>query len=227
MDTTKYKRLEYFTNYKNPITYLQLRNVGMNGKTKVEIKYVPLIKGSISGWMTSLFGYVSSSAERSYILRGTEFDNSTFLIETNSTILNIGSYYDIICDGLNASLTINGKETKITKPSIYKTLTNDYIQIINGFITGTQSRNVYKWYGCKIWLDGTNLSYDFVPCKRLEDNVVGVYDIVNDIFHKPTKGSLEEPFIFEDNVVGVQIPEGEVQRIEDSKGHLLWTKPGT
>lgn len=42
-----------------------------------------------------------------------------------------------------------------------------------------------------------------------------------------TKGSLEEPFIFEDNVVGVQIPEGEVQRIEDSKGHLLWTKPGT
>ena len=227
MDTTKYKRLEYFTNYKNPITYLQLRNVGMNGKTKVEIKYVPLIKGSISDQMTSLFGYNQDSLQISYILRGTSFYNGTFSIETNSTILNIGSYYDIICDGLNASLTINGKETKITKPSIYKTLTNDYIQIINGFITGTQSRNVYKWYGCKIWLDGTNLSYDFVPCKRLEDNVVGVYDIVNDIFHKPTKGSLEEPFIFEDNVVGVQIPEGEVQRIEDSKGHLLWTKPGT
>ena len=202
MDTTKYKRLEYFTNYKNPTTYLQLSKVGMNGNTKVEVKYVPLVKNTPGG-MTSLFGYASDSSQISYFLKGTLFTNGTFVIETNPTILNIGSYYDIICDGLNASLTINGKETKITKPSIYKTLTNDYIQIINGYITGNQSRNVYKWYGCKVWLDGTNLSYDFVPCKRLEDNVVGVYDIVNDIFHKPTKGSLEEPFIFEDNVVGV------------------------
>ncbi len=30
--------------------------------------------------------------------------------------------------------------------------------------------------------------------------------------------------MIEDNVVGVQIPEGEVTRIEDKDGRLLWFK---
>lgn len=220
MDTTKYKQLEYVTNYKNPDTTVFISCLDLTGKAKVELKYIPMKINSSNGW---IFGHNSNSSSRSYIIGDNYYANSTFRLDAPIPLLTIGQYYDVIADGLNATFTVNDQVASKTKPTAYNELTDKAFRIINGHRSGKNVNNVYKWYGTTIWLDGENLSYDFVPCKRLEDNVVGVYDTVNDAFYKPTRGALEEPFIFEDNVVGVQIPEGRVIRIEDNEGHLLWS----
>lgn len=50
-------------------------------------------------------------------------------------------------------------------------------------ISGQNSRTKYlKVYSCKIWND-TTLVRDFVPAKRNSDDVLGMYDLVNDVFY--------------------------------------------
>ena len=39
-----------------------------------------------------------------------------------------------------------------------------------------------KIYACKIW-DNEVLIRDLIPCYRISDNVIGLYDIVNDVFY--------------------------------------------
>ena len=221
MDNTKYKELPFVTNYKNPLTYIGIINRNLNIKTKVEVKYTPLIV-NVGGVVGCVFGQSANSSKTSYIIRGDgRFVYGLNNIISNINVLQVGKYYDIIADGLNDKLIING--TEYSNKSIYDVEINDFfIFIINGSIAGTQSKNVHKWFGCKIWLDGTNLSYDFVPCKRIEDGKIGVYDKVKDKFYTPNVGSLEEPFDFS-QVTSIQIPEGNVVKIED-KDNILWKR---
>lgn len=52
------------------------------------------------------------------------------------------------------------------------------------FIDGTFKSNYCnaKFYQFKVTIDGV-LNYDLVPCYRKADNVIGMYDIVNDVFY--------------------------------------------
>lgn len=52
--------------------------------------------------------------------------------------------------------------------------------MLNWNNSGNISRN--KWYYVKIWEWATQLR-DFVPCYRKLDGVIGMYDIVNDVFY--------------------------------------------
>lgn len=42
-------------------------------------------------------------------------------------------------------------------------------------------------YGCQLY-DGEELIRDFVPCYRKSDNVIGMYDLINDVFY-PNEGT--------------------------------------
>lgn len=52
---------------------------------------------------------------------------------------------------------------------------------------GTSAMHVancyYKLYYCKIWDANGNLARDFVPAKRSSDGVLGLYDLVNNVFY--------------------------------------------
>lgn len=51
-----------------------------------------------------------------------------------------------------------------------------------GIETGAQYFCTCRAYGAKVWYEGT-LIRDLYPCYRKSDNVVGMYDIVNDQFY--------------------------------------------
>ena len=74
---------------------------------------------------------------------------------------------------------------------------NIYVGNVNN-LSGTTPQNLYlfanrgssgadikayaKIYYCKIWDNGT-LIRNYVPCIRISDNVVGMYDLINDVFY--------------------------------------------
>ena len=61
----------------------------------------------------------------------------------------------------------------------------DHEMILFGLRTGElidSRRFSGKLWSFKIW-DNNVLVRDYVPCYRKEDNVVGMYDIVNDVFY--------------------------------------------
>lgn len=76
------------------------------------------------------------------------------------------------------SATINGVEyigTKASRNEIY------HIFTLGGQPHTTQ-RIYGKLYSCKIYYQG-KIVRDFIPCYRKSDNVIGVYDVVNDVFY--------------------------------------------
>lgn len=94
----------------------------------------------------------------------------------------------------------------------------------DGLLGRTRRQN---FIGCVLYnnLDDYNngiYSHNFIPCKRLRDNVIGVYDLVTDEFYLPTSGGWVAPLDFSE-VISIRIPEGNVTKIEDKEGNILWT----
>ena len=91
-------------------------------------------------------------------------------------------------------LFING--TLVTSAFSSATITGNY----NIYIFACNNNNASQWqtnsklYRAKIWNNGT-LIRDFIPCYRNNDNKIGVYDLVNNVFYTKqgtnefTKGS--------------------------------------
>lgn len=218
MDTTKYKKLLYIHNidktcyFKIPITFNQ-DNV---------INYITYV---IDTTYSGICGFKDSI-------------NIELLIETNrcwydnnKSVLfgyTISSgRYDFVVSG-KGYVKMNGTEISQEKENA-EDWDIGYICIGTNDRTGATSNQ--NFIGCVLYdtLNDYNngiFSHSFIPCKRLEDNTIGVYDLVTDNFYLPTRGKWIAPLDFSE-VTTIQIPEGEVQRIEDSEGHLLWTKPGT
>jgi hypothetical protein len=77
--------------------------------------------------------------------------------------------------------------------SAYRTVTFDSTQAtpwtsanvlnIGGYMSGSSTFRGIKIriYGCQIKEDDT-IVRNYLPCYRISDNVVGLYDIVNDLF---------------------------------------------
>ena len=101
-----------------------------------------------------------------------------------------GSYY-------NSTVipTLNTKYHLVQTPTEFKIGNNSIVQYT--VTSASSSSNVYiykrnytsdttcvkmKLYSCKIY-DGDTLVRDFKPCYRNSDSVVGLYDLVNDVFY--------------------------------------------
>ena len=90
---------------------------------------------------------------------------------------NINTWYDI---KLNWN---NNKETQINWTNIYS-LWNDTFSDTWTIWIWDVSYNWY-WWKCKYFKisDGTTLIRDYVPCYRKSDNVIWMYDLVNNQFY--------------------------------------------
>ena len=82
----------------------------------------------------------------------------------------------------NSKMSINDTEKAITTYSNFTTPSNAYIFSASGTYPAGYVNASTKLYYCKIW-NGTTLIRDYVPCYRKNDNEVGLYDLVNDVFY--------------------------------------------
>lgn len=114
---------------------------------------------------------------------------------------------DSIKDG---NIYINGKfETSIP-------YTNSFSGGIPGYVRSTP-----RIYDIKIIKESGDLKYHFIPVIDISTNIAGLYDEVNDKFYGNSNIDYKDYIDFS-KVTSLQIPEGNVTKIEDKEGKVLW-----
>lgn len=220
MDTSLYKELPFLIK-KQDDSYIELTNLNITENSKLYYKGVifnytygpkaPIIGSGYTTYPASMF-VISYDNEKIKFNFGTK---NFYISKDKYDINNI----------LEIEFTPNGY-IKLNN-QIFNNATNANFERRNDFIIAgalldagyfSLKQHIYR---IKLYEDGTTLSYDFIPCKRLSDNVVGLYDNVHNKFYPPKKGIYCEPLII-DNVTAIQIPEGNVTKIEDKEGNILW-----
>lgn len=220
MDTSLYKELPYIIK-KLDDSYIKLTNLNITENSKLYYKGVifnrtnkwetPIIG---SGYTTFLIGMFLISYDNEKIKFN--FGAKNFYISKDKYDINNILEIEFTPNGyikLNNQIFNNATNTDFEKR-------ND-LTIAGALLSAGYFSLKQYIYRIKLYEDGTTLSYDFIPCKRLSDNVVGLYDNVHNKFYPPKNGMYYEPFII-DNVTAIQIPEGNVTKIEDKEGNILW-----
>ena len=193
----RFNSLEIFGNEKQyyylPDGYTQLEYLESSGtqyidtgykanqKTEYEVgfSYSKMIDGS-NGFV--LGGRMSSTEE-----------NLSLTCDPGTIFVGRGNNYASI----NSSTIVNQKyKIKVTENSIVKdgatigSTANDFegtgtynVRLFGCINNGVAYRTFSgKIYYCKIW-DNGELVREFIPCKRNSDNVLGMYDKVNNVFY--------------------------------------------
>lgn len=150
--------------------------------------------------------------ENKYLI-GSEYINNGLEFWIGETYYNIPTFrkgiikVDSIKDG---NIYINGKfETSIP-------YTNSFSGGIPGYV-----RNTPKIYDIKIIKESGDLKHHFIPVIDIATNIAGLYDEVNDKFYGNPNIDYKEYTDFS-KVTSLQIPEGNVTKIEDKEGKVLW-----
>ena len=220
MDTSLYKPLLYIRkNYEESYIRLNGLNITENSKLvyKGNIFYgnaYSIIVGSMD-----ISESVNNFSVGIYNNRLNGFCGKTVTIAPLSSDFNINNIVEIEFTG-NSYFKVNNQIIDNTSKSTSFSRSN--LVICGSNRTGNKTSIQQYIYRTKLYEDGTTLSYDFIPCKRLSDNVVGMYDKVHDRFYPPTLGTFYEPIIMDD-IKSLTIPEGNVTKIEDSDGRVLWS----
>ena len=220
MDTSLYKPLLYIRkNYEE--SYIRLGGLNITENSKLVYKGNIFYKNKSS---TIVGNIDTSSSTNSFsvgiynnVLYG--FCGGTQTKAPLSSDFNINNIVEIEFTG-NSYFKVNNQIIDNTSKST--SFSRNSLLICGANRTGNFISIQQYIYRTKLYEDGTTLSYDFIPCKRLSDNVVGMYDKVHDRFYPPTQGTFYEHIIMDD-IKSLTIPEGNVTKIEDSEGRVLWS----
>lgn len=224
MDTSLYKPLLYIRKNRES-SYIVLTNLNITENSKLVYKGnvfpyadTDIIVGSLdTSNAIDHFGIGISQKNNNYYLHG--ICGNTVTISQLNSDFNKNNIVEIEFTG-NSYFKINNQIVDNTEKSTSFNRTRLFICGANR--TGTYTSIQQYIYQIKLYENGTTLSYDFIPCKRLSDNVVGMYDKVHNKFYPPTKGTFYEPIIMDD-IKSLTIPEGNVTKIEDSEGKVIWS----
>lgn len=187
---TGYKKLTYVESPLGTETYIQTGVIASNN-TGFEIDAVILDAISNTGYGCLFGGRVSSNSQDfqlgSYVASGSSFGGTLrrggssqnydahLSANTRFTAKLLGNTYTVGGTDYTTSASLSsGKE-------IYLFAMNS-----NGTAGQFGHDRVYRF---KLYNSST-LVLDYVPCKRESDNVVGFYDLVNEVFVAPTSGIL-------------------------------------
>lgn len=162
-----YQEVEYIES-----TGTQYINTGVNVGPGIvsELDWqVKSISNTQSGWSV-LYGYASASAGYPYALwGGASAGTLSFYRKTGTSIITIA------LPTTRTITTLTSNADALDKPI--------YIFSIGPDCGGYKdARNPYKLYGLKIY-NNSVLVRHFVPCYRKSDNVVGLMDLVNNVFY--------------------------------------------
>lgn len=178
-----YQRVEYLES-----TGTQYIDTGyfINPKTKIEceiqftdttIKQQRIFE-SADTVNTRLDCYVKDSLQLGW--NWTEQDNQTNLnVNTNHTIDT--NKHKIVIDGVNKTVKLDNIYSSTIAGNLTKTSTTS-LTIMAYVRPHAQAFAYLKLYDFKIY-DNGELVRNFVACYRKNDNVAGLYDLVNDVFY--------------------------------------------
>lgn len=149
--------------------FIPNQDTSVETKTDVPNPNNTYLYGSRINYNVNAFGLTSTSAVQ-------------YVSHYNNTIGNIA---------INSTLNVIKKDKNLTylngtlvNTQAYGTFTCPgpmYLFALNN--NGTPSfQTSFKLYYCKIWDNGVLVRY-MIPCKRNSDNVLGMYDIVNNVFY--------------------------------------------
>lgn len=167
-----------------PSTYQELRYLGVNSgepyidlgitgnqKTKAEVTF-----SSVETLASCLFGYQANAV------------GITFNLSEKSNNTRFGAWAKV---GFGFELFDGQKHVvEISQQGLYQdgtlvaTPTNQTFTTGNLTLFKAEGAVTYgnkTIYGCRVWNNGT-LQRDMVPCKRLSDNTLGMYDLVSEQF---------------------------------------------
>ena len=149
---------------------MQLTSVATN------IRYFAVETGDNNSWWVAFVIYLDSNKQISFangnwsVLRtGRNWDTSRYTFVANNSSLKIYS------NGTNV-YTGNAPWTRTTNSA-----NNLYLLADDNNWTATLFSSA-KLYSCKMY-EASTLVRDFIPCYRKSDNVIGMYDLVNNQFY--------------------------------------------
>lgn len=203
MDFSKYRKVLYIKS-NNDNTYI-VNNIILDITDSYEFN-IEITDNS------EYIGFIYNN-ENKYLI-GTEYIGNGLEMWIGNRYYNIPTFrkgiikVDSIKDG---NIYINGKfETSIP-------YTNSFSGGIPGYI-----RKTPRIYDIKIIKESRDLKYHFIPVIDIATNIAGLYDEVNDKFYGNPNLDYKEYIDFS-KVASLQIPEGNVTKIEDKDGNILWT----
>ena len=96
-----------------------------------------------------------------------------------------------------------------------------YLFCVNNLDSVQYLNNSVRIYSCKIY-DNNNLVRDFVPCYRKSDNVIGMYDLANNIFYTNSgTGDFLKGADISDINLNIDLGEEKLRSIDDVKDELI------
>lgn len=96
-----------------------------------------------------------------------------------------------------------------------------YLFCVNNLGSVQYLNNSVRIYSCKIY-DNNNLVRDFVPCYRKSDNVIGMYDLANNIFYTNSgTGDFLKGADISDINLNIDLGEEKLRSIDDVKDELV------
>ena len=179
-----YQEVEYIqSNWTQYIdTWLYPSN-NIQVETKVEVtttdQNIPIFWSfmwwSGTDWLWSYYHVTPYNSKFYYWLNWSEWNAWSY-----STTL--GTQYTIVFNNSNSKLVVNGSEIATTTWTAWYTWTTLWIS--RRWQWGSARYWKFKYFYFRIY-DKTQSKYvrDFVPCYRKSDNVIWLYDLVNDVFY--------------------------------------------
>lgn len=183
----EYQSVEYIetnTNYNN-----QYIDTGITGSNTVEIDITFNTQNNFSatvGQYGAILGSRIGSKKQEYQLNTFSQGTSTNgIFRINNTEINAQLDRDrkINIKIKNSKYYVdNIEKSTLSTQTVFDNNKNIYLFALNN--NGTSSQHgTLKIYDCKIWKDGV-LVRNYIPCYRKSDMVVGLYDLVNDVFYE-------------------------------------------
>lgn len=187
-----YRQLEYIEFPQSGTPYIDT-NFRTNQNTRLVIDfYLPSI--STSDYVTIFGGRdKQGSSLRSFCFWRVN-DSTTFRSDYGSNTVNINTgvnngHFLLDKNGRTTTMTNVDTDTEYTGTNSSTTFTTTsqlYLFNINSLerIDDRVPKGM-KIYNCQIY-NGTTLQRDFVPGQRTSDDVVGLYDVANNVFYGPS-----------------------------------------
>ena len=150
----------------------------LNQNSKVELKVSDITYGSYK-----LFGSRSSATSNNYSILTTGSGLVLDFQNYNNNRLSASNLDNVITLSMsNQKLQANDTSKNIGTYTNFTTPSNAYIFNGAGSFPNQYGLASAKLYYCKIWQDNV-LVRDLIPCYRKNDNAIGLYDKVNDVFY--------------------------------------------
>ena len=177
---SKYIALDYIES--SGSQYIDSGVSGNNDNLTISVKFNMLSFASYRG----VFGNYKSETDNCWRIILTNTDNNRFYINPNTSAGSGTTTMTIEKNVINTvvlnknEIVINGVATAITKTT--KGNDNDNSIIIFSQRPSTSQGATMRLYSFKI-SNGNSVIRDFVPARRVSDNAIGMYDIVNSKFY--------------------------------------------